>query len=270
MTSKRELFIWKKHHDLLLLKEVVLEEPFKHNNGSKEKGTSWSKIADALTQHGMKVTQRSVRERFDKLYSDFKEREREEKQASGIDVEYDDNHKALAEIHERVLELEEERQDKETQEKATAAEMRKRATERLSVKKRRSKDDATVSDEPEEEVSPKRRMTGTVKYLMMPSIHVQENGRKMSPTCAHVTLKAGNQFECCVGQYFQRDCSPLPNGSWWKPSRGTILEDICNRNRGEAFSHSVSEENTSRGLVTRQISAANIAFIISSSQAIVN
>ena len=64
---------------------------FKHNNGSKEKGASWSKIADALTQHGMKVTQRSERERFDKLYSDFKEREREEKQASGIDVEYDDN-----------------------------------------------------------------------------------------------------------------------------------------------------------------------------------
>lgn len=167
MTSKRELFIWKRHHDLLLLKEVVLEEPFKHNNGSKEKGASWSKIADALTQHGMKVTQRSVRERFDKLYSDFKEREREEKQASGIDVEYDDNHKALAEIHERVLELKEERHDKETQEKATAAEMRKRATERLSVKKRRSKDDATVSDEPEEEVSPKRRMSQTSMVDMM-------------------------------------------------------------------------------------------------------
>jgi len=52
----------------------------------------------------MKVTQRSVRERFDKLYSDFKERECNEKQASGIDVEYD-NHKALTEIPERVLEL---------------------------------------------------------------------------------------------------------------------------------------------------------------------
>ena len=61
-------------------------------------------------------------------------KEREEKQASGIDVEYDDNHKALTEIHERVLELEEERQDKETQEKATAAEMRKRAIERLCQK----------------------------------------------------------------------------------------------------------------------------------------
>ena len=52
--------------------------------------------------------------------SDFKERERQEKQASGIDVKYDDNHQALTEIHERVLELEE---------KATAAETRKRATE---------------------------------------------------------------------------------------------------------------------------------------------
>ena len=35
-------------------------------------------------------------------------------------------------------------------------------------------------------------------------------------------------------QYFQKDCSQWPNGSWWKPSRGAILEvfqiqDICNR-----------------------------------------
>ena len=26
-----------------------------------------------------------------------------------------------------------------------------------------------------------------------------KDGRKMSPTCAHVKLKAGNQLECCVG-----------------------------------------------------------------------
>ena len=158
------------------------------------------KIADALTQHGMKVTQRSVRERFDKLYSDFKEREREEKQASGIDVEYDDNHKALTEIHERVLELEEERQDKETQEKATAAEMRKRATERLSVKKRRSKDDATVSDEPEEEVSPKRRMSQTSMVDMMKESGERDNeaelsGRARTHTHTHTQSKC-NQIQC--------------------------------------------------------------------------
>ena len=44
-----------------------------------------------------------------------------------------------------------------------------------------------------------------------------------------------------------------------KPNSITVLLYILIlRNRGEAFSHSVSEENTSRGLVTRQISAANM------------
>ena len=166
MTSKRELFIWKKHHDLLLLKEVVLEEPFKHNNGFKEKGASWSKIADVLTQHGMKVTQRSVRERFDKLYSDFKERKRGETSQWHRCWVWWQPQRTYRDQWEGIR-TEEERQDKETQEKATAVEMRKRATERLSVKKRRSKDDATVSDEPEEEVSPKRRMSQTSMVDMM-------------------------------------------------------------------------------------------------------
>ena len=161
MTSKRELFIWKKHHESLLLNEILLEEPFKFNNGSKEKGAVWSKIAESLAQHGMKVTQRSVREKFEKLYSEFKEREREEKQASGVDVEYDENYRALTEIHERISEYEEERQVKETKEKATAAEMRKRATERLSLTKKRNKADTAGSDESEEEVSPKRRKSQT-------------------------------------------------------------------------------------------------------------
>ena len=158
------------------------------------------KIADALTQHGMKVTQRSVRERFDKLYSDFKEREREEKRASGIDVEYDDNHKALTEIHERVLELEEEREDKEIQEKAMAAEMRKRATERLSVKKRRSKDDATVSDELEEEVSPKRRMSQTSMVDMMKESGEHDNEAKISGrarTHTHTHNQSAIKFNVC-------------------------------------------------------------------------
>ena len=72
-----------------------------------------------------------------------------------------------------------------------------------------------------------------------------------------------------------------------------LLYILILRNRGEAFSHSVSEENTSRGLVTsgnqwlpsplkctnqadfeldmiNTTSAADIAFIMSSSQAIIN
>ena len=45
--------------------------------------------------------------------------------------------------------------------------MRKRATERLSVTKRQSKDNATVTDEPEEEVSRKRRRSQTSMVDMM-------------------------------------------------------------------------------------------------------
>lgn len=48
MISKRELFIWKKYYDFFLLKEVVLEELFKYNNGFKEKGVLWFKIVDVL------------------------------------------------------------------------------------------------------------------------------------------------------------------------------------------------------------------------------
>ena len=38
----------------------------------------------------MKVTKRSVREKIDKLYQDLKKRERGERRAGGVDVEYDE------------------------------------------------------------------------------------------------------------------------------------------------------------------------------------
>lgn len=71
-----------------------MEEPYTFNPGTKERGTAWSHIADTLNTQGMKVTQRSVREKFDKLYQEFKEREKNEIMASGVEVEYD----ALTEI----------------------------------------------------------------------------------------------------------------------------------------------------------------------------
>ena len=76
--AKRELFIWKRKHEAMLLREVLVEEPHKYRPGSKERGTSWTKIAEHLQESGMKVTQRSAREKFDKLYQDFKKRENEE------------------------------------------------------------------------------------------------------------------------------------------------------------------------------------------------
>lgn len=53
--------------------------------------------------------------------------------------------------------------------------------------------------------SPHLQSFGVIKYhflsfvLLIVACQKIAYGRKMSPTCAHVALKAGNQFECCVG-----------------------------------------------------------------------
>ena len=155
MASKRQLFIWHKNQISMLLREVFSEEPYKHAVGSMSRGAVWSAIAGNLLHQGLKVTQRTVREKFDKLYKDFKEREKEERLASGVEVEYDEDYQALTEINDRIAEWVEIRQEKEKTEKAVAEEMRRRATEKLSVtsKRRKNSDDS----EEEQEVSPNKR-----------------------------------------------------------------------------------------------------------------
>ena len=85
-------------------------------------------------ESGMKVTKRSVRERFDKLF----QREREERRTGGVDVEYNEIYQALTDINDQIVDWEEQRQRKEESEKGTAKEMRKRATENLSETKQRT------------------------------------------------------------------------------------------------------------------------------------
>lgn len=159
--EKRELFIWNSEYDVKLAKEVLVEVPYKHKPLSKDRGTSWTKIAQNLQgQKGMsKVTQRSARERFEKLYKEFKERENAEKKASGVEVEFDELHVAITDIHELIVEYEEKRQKKDTSDQAQAEEMRKRATESLSVTKKRQsphKDDDN-HDADSDSVTPKKR-----------------------------------------------------------------------------------------------------------------
>ena len=92
---KREVFIWKKFHETPLLKEILLEEPYKFNPVIKERGTAWSHIADTLNTQGMKVTQRSVRERSTNSIKCSKKGEKNEIMASGAEVEYDENHRSI-------------------------------------------------------------------------------------------------------------------------------------------------------------------------------
>ena len=192
MTTKRELFIFKAQHDIALLKEVVLEQPHQHALGSKERGSSWDKISQNLTNEGMKVTKRSVRKRFTKLYKDFLEKEKKEKRDSGVDVEYNEIQQLLTDYHELILDWEKEREGKLDDEKAVAEEMRRKATERLSAKKKRKVEEA---DSDKEEAGPSRRKSQrSLVEIMEQSITTRREEKKREMEIKENELKQQEQF----------------------------------------------------------------------------
>ena len=63
---------WTKDHDLILLKEILLFEPYSQKRGSPERGRVWEQIAESLNGQRedkilFEVSQRSVRDRFNAL-----------------------------------------------------------------------------------------------------------------------------------------------------------------------------------------------------------
>ena len=65
-------------------------KPFCHKSGTPESGQKWSDVAENLNTHPdfaeMPRDQRSVRERFNKRFKDFKAKLAKEEKASGINV----------------------------------------------------------------------------------------------------------------------------------------------------------------------------------------
>ena len=79
--------MWTIHHDTLLCREILIEEPFKFKLGIREHRLCWDKIASNLNRIGNPhfwVDQRAVRDRFLKLERGFKQRMAEEECTSGI------------------------------------------------------------------------------------------------------------------------------------------------------------------------------------------
>ena len=63
---------WTKDHDLILLKKILLFEPYSQKRGSPERGRVWQQIAEGLNGQRddkilFKVSKRSVRDRFNVL-----------------------------------------------------------------------------------------------------------------------------------------------------------------------------------------------------------
>ena len=79
--------VWQDQHDLLLLREILAQEPWKFKQGSVERGKCWDLIADTLNtleDTGFRVDKRSVRDRFGLLRSKYDKKIKDEEKASGI------------------------------------------------------------------------------------------------------------------------------------------------------------------------------------------
>ena len=104
LRKKQKVFRWKRHHNILILKEVLSLEPHRFKKGSKERGQIWNQLASNLNgipDPGLNTTQRGVRTQYDKLIEDFVQKEREEKKATGIDADYDELDQPLKDSYER-------------------------------------------------------------------------------------------------------------------------------------------------------------------------
>ena len=153
-----------------LCREVLHDEPYQRKKGSNQRGEAWTQITKRLSGSDelvFRVDQRGVRERMERLKTNYKAKMREEESASGITVEEISELDALiCEIIERERMAEEARESnanwkKNDADKKTAEEMRKVAMERYGETRKRSEEE----DNTDKKV--KRRKSGgdAVEFL---------------------------------------------------------------------------------------------------------
>lgn len=164
---------WSKQHDVLILREVLVSEPFRFRKGSAEKGKIWTEIADRLNdcrEASFKVNQRSVRERCSLLETKFRKKTRDEERASGISVEVSEQDVLLEEILEKEQAAEVEldvAKGKKVDDKNKAEEMRRKAMERMSKRKVDDTEEGSEGTSGASGSKRSRRRSGsdTIEYL---------------------------------------------------------------------------------------------------------
>ena len=166
---------WTKEHDYLLVREVLVFDPYSLPKGSTERSNVWEAIAGQLNACSIPkfaVCGRSVKDRLQLvLIRNYKRKMSQDMKASGIEVdapsEFED---AMEEITEKFDASEkdaksqsEDKKDKIEKERKQAEEMRNQALERIGETKKRKVED----EEGQEKSHRTRRRQGneTITYL---------------------------------------------------------------------------------------------------------
>ena len=152
----RKSIQWTREHDILLCREVLALEVYKHKKGTNEAGRLRDEITKNLrgcqtVRFKSNLPKRAVREKLNLIQGRFKENERTELAASAISVpEQDELDVLLEDIAERERDAIAEAIEKKGQENATAEDIRNQALERMGQTKNRKSEDG---QEPKERKS---------------------------------------------------------------------------------------------------------------------
>ena len=189
---------WTREPDILLCREVLALEVYKHKKGTNEAGRLSDEFAKNLrgcqtVRFKSNLSQRAVRERFNLIQGRFKENEKSELAASGISVpEQDELNVLLEDIAERERDTIAEASEKKGQEKATAEDIRNQALERMGQTKKRKSEDG---QEPKE-----RKSRGSSNEALQFMQEKAESGKTFREEQLKIRKKKRNQ-SCSIPSY---------------------------------------------------------------------
>ena len=171
---------WREIHDEMLCREVLVVDPFTGTKrGTVGRGAKWEQVAENLNKIQLvyfKVDKRAVRDRYNLLSKELRNKLKNEERASGIETEMTDVEVALEEIIEKedaaereVKIVDNQKKMKDSIEKENAENIRNKAMERLGQTQKRK------ADEAESAGRKKRRSSGsdTVNFLREKNEQVQ-------------------------------------------------------------------------------------------------
>ncbi|XP_071851133.1 uncharacterized protein [Apostichopus japonicus] len=132
-SSSRTFMKWTEAKDIILCKEVTLQNPFQFRRGSLERGKVWSGVATELRKQSFKVDQRAVRDRYNSLKNKVQKNNSQDKRASGISPEETESQRELRVLLEDLANQED---DAELLPKTNASEEEQRRLDGQEVQKR--------------------------------------------------------------------------------------------------------------------------------------
>lgn len=115
----------------MLCREVEFLNPFQHRDRTRERGKVWDEVASKLQEHGLDVSRRSVRDRYNLIKDNFKKKKQSRETAKWIAPEMSEAETEITQIIKGMVEIEADMKELD------GVEIRKRALESFTETRKR-------------------------------------------------------------------------------------------------------------------------------------